>query len=209
MQDGKSMWDKTIRDLLGAAESNCPDGGMLVTKLLRAGTDPVAALIFIVGSDEVSEVVDAVRQLPIWQEGKKEPRSYVDESDRVVFVAAVRGTGRFGVFARGAEEGDLEMISRKVPTGTTLAETQKNLDAYAEKKNWITVPTPESLRKMLEMVMKEAPEESSLSAWTDLEKAQAAMWAVATHMVASDNPLSVPPMPNCLVMELRKGAGAI
>jgi hypothetical protein len=198
----KSIFDQTIRDLLDKTPPG-PNGGMAVSKIEAAGAETLAALIIIIGDDRVAEVVEAVGQLPIWNEGS-DPKSWVDECDRVVFVAAVRGLGTYGVFARGIEEGDVELLSRRVPMGKNRVEVQEALDAYAKKKGWIGVPSAEALHELLARVMKGAPQETDMAAWSDLERAQAAMWAVATNLKDSEERISIPPVPNCLAMFFRR-----
>ncbi len=198
----KSLFDETIRDLLDKSGPG-PGGGMVVSKLEASGADTLAAIIIIVGDDRVGEVVDAVGQLPIWTEDT-ESRAWVDECDRVVFVAAVRALGKYGVFARGVEDGDVELLSRRIPMGKTRMEVQQALDAYAKKKNWIHVPSPASLCVLLGAVMNQAPGEQDLAEWSDLERAQAAIWAVATQLKDTSDRIAIPPVPNCLAMFFRK-----
>jgi hypothetical protein len=200
----KSIFDETIRGLLDkAAPWDGPNGAMTVSKLGAAGAETLAALIIVVGDDQVVEVVKQVRQLPIWNQSG-DPRSWVDECDRVVFVAAVRALGTYGVFARGIEEGDVELLSRRIPMGKTRAEVQDALDSYAKKKGWIGVPSAACLHDLLSEVMKPAPQEGDMAAWSDLERAQAAMWAMATQLEGSENRVSIPLVPNCLVTYFRR-----
>ncbi|MHC1726530.1 MAG: hypothetical protein AB9866_11050 [Syntrophobacteraceae bacterium] len=163
---------------------------------------PVGAFIFVIGSEETRDVMDAVQgQLEIWRKDKR-PARYIDQKDRIVSIAAVRGLRpSYCAFVMDFETGALDMLkAREVPPTDNFAEAQRLLDAYAEKKGWIDIPSPESVQTALALVMVSPPPPDTevIAAWSDLEKIRAAMWATATHLKASDNPIRVPPVPNCL-----------
>jgi len=196
----KNMWDMTVRELFDGCKTGlAPENGMMVSRLMKGGTEPVGALIFVVGQQETLDVIGAVdQQLTIWQSGAGSKR-YLDEKDRIVFVASIRGTFLFGAFASDPLTGHIEMLPGKnVPTGMRHAEAQKSLDAFAKKKGWIEVPDAKTVLDMLSLAMIDPPETEVIDAWTDSDRIQAARWAGAVHLQASDNQVRIPPVPNVL-----------
>lgn len=206
MEPGRNLLELTMRELLQGG------GGLSAASRLGAnGREPAGAIVLVIGADETAEVLDAVnRQLTIWQTDKK-PSRYVDEKGRIVSVRAVRGArSEYYAFARDPDSGSLEMLRGKdLPAGAdTFADAQAMLDAFASRKDWAAVPDPNMVGECLALVMESPPDVGLISEWSDIERLQAAQWAMMTHVRASDNPsVKVPPVPNVLFNFVRGKAG--
>jgi hypothetical protein len=153
-----------------------------------------------IGPDDMSDAVEALGgQLTLFGSVGK-PRRYVDSFDQVVFVAGIRGTGLWAVFAHGVD-GEVKML--KLPPQGSMSDAQGALDAYARKKGWATVPKVESVHEALILVMERAPSLSVIFSWSEAERVAVANWAVSAHLRANDNAVRVPHVPNALFDYLR------
>lgn len=206
MEPGRNILELTVRDLL-------QDGAFTAaSRLAGDGRELAGAVVLVIGADETAEVLDAVnRQLTIWQTDKK-PSRYVDEKGRIVSVRAVRGArSEYYAFAQDPESGAIDLLKGKdFPAGSgTAPQAQAILDACAVKRNWDAVPEPAIVLDALSLVMESPPEVELISEWSDIERLQAAQWAMMTHVRASDNPsVKVPPVPNVLFNFVRKRGAA-
>ena len=158
-----------------------------------------------IGPEDIPDAIDAIdSQLSIFK-NRIAPTRYVDSSDRVIFVAAIRKTGFWAAFAQDDQE-DLSMV--KLPRAESFTLAQQTLDAYAAKKGWMAIPDLGTVRSALSLVMTDYPGLAIISEWTEAQRVAVTKWAYATHLKASDNVLRVPPVPNVLFDYVRTREGA-
>lgn len=192
----EGLLDLTVRQLF---EQN---GAPVIVAEAVPGGEPAGAVLIVIGSEETSDIIEAVnRQLEIWKKVKTFPR-YVDERDRVISIAAVRNLqSTYYAFARDMISGELSMLKGKgLPAGCdTFAEAQEILDAYADKKGWSTVPSPQVVEQDLARVMDVPPGFDRIASWSDLDRVYASQWARQTLLRSTEGrSVRVPPVPSVL-----------
>ncbi|MCE5242471.1 MAG: hypothetical protein ABFD98_15775 [Syntrophobacteraceae bacterium] len=208
----ESVLDMTVREAFQECRGTLrvPNGAALVRTLGKKNGDGTlgGALIVVVGDKATREVLDMMNLLGgNWRQGMDSSgKKYVDDKGRILRVFFDPRSNMYGTwYEHHSDTGMCRLKSMLLPVAETASEAQTLLDAYAEDNGLQAVPTAEELRDLLSLATDKVPSLERMESWTDMERAEAARWAGAIYLRASDNPVRVPPVPE-VMMEGRDSA---
>lgn len=200
-----SVLDMTVREAFRECSETLerPNGAVMVRGLAKEnGNGTGGVLIVVVGEEAARDAVNAMRRLGAELKGRicSEGKKYLDEKGRVLRVFFDPHSDMYGTYyEHPSDTGMVRLRSRLLPMAETDRKAQELLDEYANEKSLQAIPTPEEVRDLLMLVTTKVPPLDRVESWTDLERAEAARWAAATHLRASDNPVRIPPVPNVMI----------